>query len=57
MEEMSEGSHADQTALVKVVEGMDPQLCQQLRTTAREKNTDLGALLAREIESWLAEDS
>lgn len=54
---MPESNHADQTALVKVVEGMDPRLCQQLRATAQEKDTDLGTLLAKVIESWLAEDS
>lgn len=54
---MPESNHADQTALVKVVEGIDPQLCQQLRTMAEAKGIELGAQLAKVIESWLAEDN
>lgn len=57
MGKMPESNHADQTALVKVVEGIDPQLCQQLRTMAEAKGIELGAQLAKVIESWLAEDN
>jgi len=57
MGKMPESNHADQAALVKVVEGMDPRLYQQLRIMAEAKDIELGALLAEVIESWLAEDN
>ncbi|HEX2987497.1 MAG TPA: hypothetical protein VHS06_04930 [Chloroflexota bacterium] len=53
---MPENNHVNQTALVKVVESVDIQLCEQLKARAGGDEALLGKLLAQVIETWLAED-